>query len=55
MKDIADFDLSDYDDVRDKAELIYARLDEGTMPCDEPWSEERVKTFRRWLDQGKKA
>lgn len=53
MKDVAGFDLSDYDDVRENAEPIYVRLDDGTMPCDGPWPEEDVETFRRWIDQGK--
>jgi NADPH-dependent 2,4-dienoyl-CoA reductase/sulfur reductase-like enzyme len=52
MKDIADFDMSDYEDVRDNAGSIYARLDGGTMPCDGPWPDEDVETFRRWMDQG---
>jgi hypothetical protein len=55
MKDIADFDLWDYEDVRERAELIYARLDDGTMPCDGPWPEEHLERFRRWIDQGKRA
>jgi len=55
MKEISGFDLSDYEDVKDHAELIYARLDDGTMPCDGPWSEERISRFRRWIDQGKRA
>jgi NADPH-dependent 2,4-dienoyl-CoA reductase/sulfur reductase-like enzyme len=54
MQDIADLDLSDYETVRDNAEAIYGRLDDGTMPCDGPWPEEQVRTFRRWVDQGKK-
>jgi hypothetical protein len=54
MKDIADFDMSDYDDVRENAESIYARLDDGTMPCDGPWPEEDIETFRRWIDRGMK-
>jgi NADPH-dependent 2,4-dienoyl-CoA reductase/sulfur reductase-like enzyme len=54
MKEISDFDLSNYEDVKDSAELIYARLDDGTMPCDGPWPEDRVERFKRWIDQGKK-
>lgn len=54
MKEIANFDLSAYEDVSENAEAIYARLDDGTMPCDGPWPEEDVETFRRWIDQGKK-
>jgi len=55
MKGIAGFDLSDYDDVRERAEGIYARLSDGSMPCDGPWSEERVAKFKRWMDGGMKA
>lgn len=54
MKDIANLDLSNYEDVRSNAEIIYARLDDGTMPCDGPWPDENIETFRRWIDQGKK-
>jgi hypothetical protein len=46
------FDLSSYDDVREYSEEIYARLADGTMPCDEPWPGERILRFRRWIDAG---
>jgi hypothetical protein len=46
------FDLSAYEDVRDHAEEIHARLAEGTMPCDGPWPEENVERFRGWIDDG---
>jgi hypothetical protein len=46
------FDLSAYEDVRDHAEEIHARLAEGTMPCDGPWPEENVERFRAWIDEG---
>jgi hypothetical protein len=46
------FDLSSYEDVREHAEDIHARLAEGTMPCDAPWPEEDVDKFRRWIDDG---
>jgi hypothetical protein len=45
-------DLSSYDDVKAKAEGIYARLENGTMPCDEPWPKDQVSLFRRWIDEG---
>jgi len=45
-------DLSSYDDVKAKAEAIYARLGNGTMPCDEPWPKEKVSLFKRWIDEG---
>jgi hypothetical protein len=46
------FDLSSYDDVREYAEDIYARIEEGTMPCDGAWPAERVRLFRSWIDSG---
>lgn len=46
------FDLSSYGQVREHAEEIYARLAEGTMPCDAPWPDEKVALFRAWMDDG---
>jgi hypothetical protein len=46
------FDLSSYDDVREYSHEIYARLSDGTMPCDVPWPEERILRFRQWMDAG---
>ena len=45
-------DLSSYDDVKAKSEGIYARLEDGTMPCDGPWTREQVSLFKRWMDGG---
>ena len=44
------FDLTSYEEVSENAEEIYARLAEGTMPCDAPWPEEDVEHFRAWID-----
>lgn len=46
------FDLSSYEDVRANAERIYERLADGSMPCDSPWDEERLRRFRAWIDAG---
>lgn len=46
------FDLTELADVRVYAEAIYARLDEGTMPCDAPWPADQVERFRQWIDGG---
>jgi truncated hemoglobin YjbI len=43
------FDLWSFSDVRDHAQQILKRLENGTMPCDGPWPEERVEVFRRWV------
>ena len=55
-KDIDDmrfaFDLSQYTDVKDNAQNIYERLQDQSMPCDEPWPPERLTLFRQWIDQG---
>lgn len=45
-------DLSSYEVVKAQAEGIHARLEDGSMPCDEPWPKERVSLFRRWVDEG---
>ncbi len=55
MKEIAHFDLSKYEDVRDNAEAILSYLADGSMPCDGPWPDEQVEKFRRWVDQGMKG
>ena len=47
------FDLWKYADVSQHAEAILDRLDDGTMPCDGPWSDDQVETFRAWVESGK--
>lgn len=47
------FDLHRYEDVRDHATAILARLEDGTMPCDQAWPPERIAVFRRWIDGGR--
>ncbi|HLG74956.1 MAG TPA: hypothetical protein VKX46_01005 [Ktedonobacteraceae bacterium] len=49
------FDLWSYDDVSMYAESILDRIEDGSMPCDEPWSAEQIDLFRRWMDAGKPA
>ena len=46
------FDLWSWDDVRDNADEILERLEDGSMPCDDPWPAERITLFRRWLEAG---
>lgn len=46
------FDLASYEDVKANAEAIHERLADGSMPCDEPWPDERVQLFRDWIDGG---
>jgi hypothetical protein len=45
-------DLSSYVAVKAHAEKIHAVLADGSMPCDGPWSAERIALFRRWIDEG---
>ena len=49
------FDLWDYNDVRANAQLILDRLEDGTMPCDEPWDDEKITLFRHWIEAGTPA
>jgi hypothetical protein len=46
------FDLSSYEEVRDHADAIHARLAAGSMPCDGPWPPENVERFGQWMDAG---
>lgn len=55
MKDISELDLSDYDSVKEQAQGIYSRLADGSMPCDGPWTEEKLDQFKQWMDQGMNA
>jgi hypothetical protein len=52
MHAIAGFDLSKYEDVRTRAERIYDRLADQTMPCDAPWPQDQIDRFRKWIDDG---
>jgi hypothetical protein len=49
------FDLWKYEDVSQHADLILERIEDGTMPCDEEWPQERIDLLRRWIDEGKPA
>ncbi len=49
------FDLWDYNDVSNHAQDILERLEDGSMPCDVEWPEERIDIFRRWIEGGKLA
>lgn len=46
------FDLGSYEDVKASAEGIYERLNDGSMPCDGAWPQDRVALFRQWIDEG---
>jgi CDGSH-type Zn-finger protein len=47
------FDLWSCDDVKLYAEAILQRLQNGSMPCDGAWPDDRVELFQRWIEGGK--
>jgi hypothetical protein len=46
------FDLWSYDDVKNNAELILKRIEDGSMPCDQEWSADQIARFRTWIAEG---
>ncbi|MFN2591126.1 MAG: hypothetical protein ABR518_10215 [Actinomycetota bacterium] len=46
------FDLWRYEDVRDNADAILERLEDGDMPCDGEWADDQIDMFRRWMEEG---
>jgi hypothetical protein len=46
------FDLWRYEDVRDNAPGILERIEDGSMPCDEPWPPEQIERLRAWIAAG---
>jgi len=46
------FDLWSYDDVKHNAHTILERLQNGSMPCDGAWSQEKIDAFQRWVSTG---
>ncbi len=47
------FDLWSYKDVAEHADGILQRLQNGSMPCDGAWPQEKVEIFQRWIESGK--
>jgi hypothetical protein len=45
-------DLSSYADVKENADAIHSRLEDGSMPCDDPWPKEQIAKFKQWMDDG---
>jgi len=48
-------DLSSHEEVKEKAKEIYETLEDGSMPCDNPWPQDHVALFKRWMDEGMAA
>jgi truncated hemoglobin YjbI len=49
------FDLWSHDDVSAHAQDILERVRNGSMPCDQAWSEEWVAVLARWIEAGTSA
>lgn len=49
------FDLWNYNDVKDHAQMILERLSEGSMPCDGEWPQEHIDLFQQWVEGGMPA
>ena len=49
------FDLWDYDDVVKHADAILGAVPDGSMPCDQRWSDTDVERLRSWIDGDKPA
>lgn len=47
-------DLSDKATVSRNADIIYSSVASGSMPCDSPWSSQKVDLFGAWIANGKK-
>jgi hypothetical protein len=45
-------DLSSYEDVRAQATVIYALLENGSMPCDGAWPTKQIELFKQWMAEG---
>lgn len=45
-------DLTSYDEVRASAGPIYGQVSMGSMPPDNPWSQDMVTTFLNWMSNG---
>ena len=46
------FDLGNHAEVKENADLILERLEDGSMPCDGGWTDEQLALFRAWKDGG---
>ena len=46
------FDLWSHDDVKENADAILERLQDGDMPCDGEWPEDQIALFKRWAEGG---
>jgi len=47
------FNLYSYDDVSKYADAIYQQVSTYKMPEDGPWTDDKIKLFKEWMDTGK--
>ncbi len=47
-------DLASCEGVKKDARKIHARLSAKEMPCDGPWSTEKIEKFKEWMESGMK-
>jgi hypothetical protein len=52
MKHYRDFDLSNYEDVKQNYIDIAMQVEAKTMPCDEPWTDAKIALFAKWIEEG---
>jgi len=45
-------DLSDYEQVKARANDILDRLEMGDMPCDGAWPQKQIELFKEWIAEG---
>ena len=45
-------DLATYNGVTSRIKDIWDQLSSGAMPCDAPWPQEKLDTFKQWKDSG---
>jgi hypothetical protein len=45
-------DLWSYEDVVADAANVLDRCEDGTMPCDYAWPQEKIDIYRAWLEEG---
>ena len=46
------FDLWSVDDVRANSSRILRVVEQGRMPCDGAWPQDKVDSLRQWVDGG---
>ena len=46
------FDLASHAEVKENADIILERLEDGSMPTDGGWPDEHIALFRAWRDGG---